>query len=534
LSVIMKQLTEGVTDAEGKMYKGADAARYLASQMADSGDAAKVMYDAMMNTTTGADEEFANAKTRMNATFGSATQGIYIKAMRALAGGVNATADAMNSLPPIARTIVVGLTGVTGVFIKALGACILLGGAMRMLGITFRGLLLTVGKVLLVGVPLLGLFGALAVGFYGMHRAAEKNIGGTGGFFTGLWSKIKLGFKGTLDLISGGGLSEAVKGELQKTENSGVAKFLVWVTGAIGRAKAFFGGMVAGFDAGLAKLSGPFERFKTTLMGIFGFSNTSDPAKQMDEWRKSGASLGEKFAELSAKVLDFAGGALTSLKGLFNDISLKDVETGLKGILTVFNAMAKVVQWIADAFTTIVDMKNAAFTLGKGAENMSAAEMLGVTRGAGGTQARKNLAGQFENVDRAVQEGKYDKAFGQQVKIGLYKRMAGVATIGNMETIRSIMDTLSAPSRKIASAIGYTHGVEGLGRRGDHGVAQREQNRMTDALNGLAKSIDKGFSISVDSQTFGKAVSNVSSESGDRNYEEDWGATPTDPVSVWR
>jgi len=537
LSVIMDQLANGVTDATGKIYKGADAATYLASQMANSEGAAAAMREAILNTTAGADEAFANSKTRMNETFGSATQGIYIKAMRALAGGVNATADAMNSLPPIARTIVVGLTGVTGVFIKALGACILLGGAMRMLGITFRGLLFTVGKVLLVGIPLLGLLGAIGVGFYGMHRAAEKNVGGTGGFFTGLWSKIKLGFKGTLDLISGGGLSEAVKKDLQKSENSGVAKFLVWVTGAIGRAKAFFQGMVEGFDAGLAKLDGPFSRFKSTLMGIFGFSDTSDPAKQMDEWKNAGASLGGGLAELSATVMDLSTRALGSLKQVFKDISLKDVASGLKTIVSLFQTMAKAAQWVADAFTTVVDMKNAAFTIGKGAENMSAAEMLGVTRGAGGLQARKNLAMSFENTDMMVQLGLIDKAAGQAQKVSAYKFQSGVSTVGNIETLKGIGDFFKGPSDKIASKLtGIPVEQFGGNRGGPNNTAELAQKKIGDGLMStaaaLSKLADMGFQVNVDGQTFGKVVSNVKHESDERSYQED--PFPSEPVTVWR
>lgn len=536
LSVIMDQLANGVTDATGKLYKGADAATYLASQMANSEGAAAAMREAILNTTAGADEAFATSKTRLTETFSGATQGIYIKAMRLLAGVVNATADAMNSLPPIARQITVGFVGVTGIFMKTLGAVILLGGAMRMLGITFSGLLLTIGKTLLVAVPLLGLLGAIGVGFYGMHRAAEKNIGGTGGMFSGLWAKLKLGFKGTLDLISGGGISEAVKKELEKTENSGVAKFLVWVTGAIGRAKAFFGGMVAGFDAGLAKLDGPFSRFKSTLMGIFGFSETSDPKKQMEEWRKSGEKLGLGFADLSGKVIDFVNQGMKALQGAFKDISLKDVEGALKGILGLFNAMAKAAQWVADALQTVVDMKNAAFTIGKGTENLSSAEMLGITRGGGGLQARKNLALQFENVDKAVASGKYDRAFGQKVKQGLYTQMSGIATVKNLETLGGIADTLNSPGRGIVNAgLGFMGaGALKQGEPAPRNKAETFLEKQYQALLRVGDKIDKladtGMSIRIGEDKVGEIVRGVSNGDSEKDYFEGFSGSSPAPA----
>ncbi|MDD5542882.1 MAG: phage tail tape measure protein [Acidobacteriia bacterium] len=508
IQAIYAQLTNGVQTVTGQTVKGADAIKYYREQMAGAGGTAASFREALLESSEGQKILWKGSVETAKISTGQVVSSIIKPLFKGALGTLNSFIEAFEVLPPIAQKITVGFAGVAGVFMKTLGAVILLGGAMKMLGITFKGLLFTVGKTLLVAVPLLGVLGALGVGFYGMHRAAEKNIGGTGGMFSGLWSKIKLGFRGTLDLISGGGLSEAVKKDLQKSENTGVAKFLVWVTGAIGRAKAFFGGMVAGFDAGLAKLDGPFGRFKSTLMGIFGFSDTSDPAKTMQEWGKAGESLGGKLADLSAKIIDLADRGVKSLSQAFKGFSLEDVSGALQGIITLFETMAKLIDRISDGIGIVVDAwtaLKAGNRTGGDIKKMTTDEMLAATRAKKGRESRDEMQAMFSAIDKMVERGERTAMGGRVLKESAF------------------IQGQFAPESKSFSQL------KGMAAP-DHGIVatllanKKEDPAMVSAAKSIASSVDKmatmGFSFMIDQDKVGEIVRGVGQRDQERDYNE--------------
>jgi TP901 family phage tail tape measure protein len=519
LNIVVDQLSKGITTAEGKILRGAAAARYLSEQMRGSKGAAAAMREALLNTVAGADERLQTARTRIRESFADATRGAYIKVVSSLAGGMNLLADGLGGLPPILRQVVVGGTGAAGVLLKILGTTILLSGAVRLLFGSWTALALTLGKTLLIATPLLGFLGALGVGIYGLKRASDKNIGGMGGAFSGFFTKVKLGFKGMIDLISGGGLSEAVKTGLQDPANSGVAKFLTWVTGAIGRAKAFFGGLVDGFDAGLSKLDGPLGRIKSTLESIFGFSATSDPKKVMGEWRTAGASLGERLAELSGKMIDFVNGGIKTLQSALSGVSLKDVESGLKAVLTVFEAMAAAVTAVAHGVQKIIDFKTAWGALGKTSAEMTPEEMLARANLTGGTEARSNLEQQINNLTRLRQMGVIDR--------GTWRANVERAATGQVLTSETAGDTmrwsgrmLNAMTGGVGGAVVGAPGKEAIQKMQASADAQRAAiERMTKAVEYLAQ---RGFhaTVQVGDQTVDALVDGVSQRKEDQDYFE--------------
>jgi TP901 family phage tail tape measure protein len=529
IQAIYEQLTNGIQTQEGATLRGADAIAYMRQQMGAAQGTAANFRAALLATSDGLDILWKGSIATAQTSIGQAYARIVDPMKRTALGALNAFIEAFGEVPGVAQQATVGLVGMSAAVLKVAGVSVAAVGALRLLGFGFKDVILGIGKTLLLSAPLIGVLGAIGVGFYGLHRAAQKNIGGVGGAFTGMWDKVKLAWRGTLELVSGAGFSEATKKSLQDAQNSGVAKFLVWVTGAIGRAKAFFGGMVDGFDAGLQRLDGPMQRFRGVLESIFGFGREGDPAAEMQRWSTAGARLGDRLADLSAWVLDLATNGLKTLKSAFEGISLADVERGLRAIVTVFEAMASAVQTIAAGIQKVMDFKTAWGALGLSTAEMTPQQMLATTNLTSGSAARAALEQQMQNLTQMREMGIIDR--------GQWRRSLEAAAQGQILTGEAAGDvarfSLGAGNAMSGGALSMT----GRGP-GDWLQSQAAANKrigdnietMTKAVNVLA---ERGFrgAFYVDGQRLGEAVD----AAGQSRQEADYYEFPlqTVPMSVW-
>lgn len=496
---IMAQLKTGIQTTTGEVLKGAAAIEYYRKELGNSAGTAEALREALLETSEGQKKLLEGSKMTAAISIGGALAALFKPIVKAQIGTLNTFIMAFDSLPPIARQVMVGFTGVAGVFMKVLGAAVLVGGAMRMLGISFTGLLLTMGKMLLISIPLMGFIGALGIGFYGLYRATQKNVGGMSTSFSGLWSKIKTGFKGTIDLISGGGLSEAVKEDLKKAENQGVGKFLTWMAGAIGKAKAFFGGLVDGFDAGLKRLEGPFTKFKNTLLGMFGLFTGSDVQSQLDGWANAGEKLGDKFADLSIFAMEFAVDGLGEIKEAFKDISLEDVQGGLENMLTIMQGIATAMTAIADAYRGAKDFFTAWGTVGAGSQDLTPKQMIARVNLAAGEEAGGLMKGQFDVFDMMVEQGFLDRGMARQMKERLSKQQT----------------LTSEDSLKLLTKTGIPEEV-----REERNKQWGERiDLMTKLLDKIATK-DTSVDLTIDGERFGTLVGSVFDTKEEREYEE--------------
>jgi len=163
-----------------------------------------------------------------------------------------------------------------------------------------KAMAIAVGGVVLV-------VGALAAVFGLAVWLIRNNIGGLGDAFNRAVEKIKLFWRGLVDLVTKGGFSEEVSREMGKAENQGVRKFAISFFQIFYRIKRFFQGIAQGFrdaiqyfEPAFGALSEAARRLGEALgeLGIEIFSVDS----KSDNFNKTGYGIGAMIAGLIAVV----------------------------------------------------------------------------------------------------------------------------------------------------------------------------------------------------------------------------------------
>ena len=128
------------------------------------------------------------------------------------------------------------LLGIAGAVIAAKGAFLLIGLAVKALGLSFTGLLATIWPVTLA-------IAAVSAAIALFKLAYEKNFGGFADFVDRVSRKLRLLWDGITQLFSQGGFSGAVREELGKAENSGLKRFLIGIFRFVHHVKKIFVGI---------------------------------------------------------------------------------------------------------------------------------------------------------------------------------------------------------------------------------------------------------------------------------------------------
>ncbi len=500
INAIMGQLNNGIQTHTGETLKGRNAIAYYRQEIAGASGTAKDFREALLSTAEGQKLLLKGSQDTLRITFGGALSAMIKPFMKAHIGTINTLIRTFDALPPVAQQLAVGFTGVGAAFVKVTGATMLMLGAMKLLNIRFGGLVLMFGKTMLVAAPLLAVVGALGVGFYGLHRSAQKNVGGLGDVFSGMWGKVKLAWQGTVELISGAGFSEATKKALQDGKNQGVGKFLVWMTGAIGRAKAFFSGLVAGFDVGLERLGGPIDRFKGALMGIFGLTAESDPAKKLTQWSTAGFKFGEKLSEMTGKVLELGTRGILwlqeKLDGFSADSFVGILDTVASAAESTFSVVGRIVDDLIWMYTTVTNITHV-FDKVQGA---SAQQMTDWATIAGGAEGGRMLREEFRNIETRAKLGVLPGGSSREA-VQAAKETAYV----------KYEKMMGSPESDRASDI-WAEGVKAM---------TGELNKLNRNLERTKDSATKGLVLKVGEERFAELVRGVEEKQKEAGYEEE-------------
>jgi TP901 family phage tail tape measure protein len=310
LAVIMDSLRNGIRGAHGEVLAGSAAIEELRRRMDESGGATERAREELAGTFEGAMKRLRNAVSNIGVEIGLPFLEVFTPLIRLVGNFFTAIAQLAASIPsPVKKVlatitlITAGVLGVAGAFIAFQAAIPLIGAALVWLGGIFFTML-----------PIIAVFAAIGLAAAGLYVAFKNNFGGIGDFFGGTWEKVKLFFKGMLQLFQEGGFSGEVMAELGKAENQGVKNFAIKVFMWIERIKNFFSGLIDGFKAGIERLQPVFDAFGAALRDLgeaFGFlGDKSDPegnALAYDDMGRAGSGLGNVLATLASVLV----GALT-------------------------------------------------------------------------------------------------------------------------------------------------------------------------------------------------------------------------------
>lgn len=308
---VSQQLAQGVRDAAGNLYQGADAVAYLRGEMANAAGTADEFTRALNDTFEGRKTLLRGSMQTLGVLLGEGFEAALKPMIEAVTDSINFVLGILNEMPIELRTLiahfVLGFGAVAsffGAFIAGKAIIALLVPFVGSLTTAFVGLLATLAPVALA-------FGAIIAIGYAFNRFVSSNEQRLA-TWTGLIDRVKLGFRGLMQLISTGGLSGGVLAELNRAENSGLKRFIGNIYAFGFRIMQFFRGIGIGFNAAIDAMGPNFIRLTRAFSRLWGYVSMIFGG---------GASLVEggsmRYVTAGSRIGDFLG----SLVGVFVDVA---------------------------------------------------------------------------------------------------------------------------------------------------------------------------------------------------------------------
>jgi len=516
-NAVSKATFTTMRDGTEVTLKGAEAIEALRREMSNSAGVAAEFRRQLLSTFEGQRTLLRGTLETMQVVFGKPLAEMLGPVVGLITDTLNSIIRAFKELPGPVQKAIMGFVGLAGTITALVGGFVVFHGVMNLLGISFGGLALTLGKVLLLAGPLVLVLSAIGVGIYGIARTLQRNLGDVAGSWEGLFEKVKLGFQGAIQLVRGQGLSEAVLAELEKVENRGVGRFLKTFAGMLGKAKAFFKGVMAGYDAALARLTAPWERLKAALRETFGewLGLTRAGTLGISEWERKGQGFGEMLAGMTGVLLDTVTGLLdlgTQIKRAFAGVTMEDVIDGLKGAFEVAQSLGRGVNHLLGLFTRLGDMFSVGTPLrglwsamsGNAMQDMSAEDLARTVR-VSSTMGRSMQAGrEFQDRVGELREAKRMGAFGSgpEADSQFRKRL-------NMLASASVSKETAIRGGNVEGARGAEMALQ---------VITAEIKKATAALN-KAATRPINASLNVDGRQFAEAQSRTQREAWEEDFD---------------
>ena len=351
------------------VLKGADAIAHLRKEMESATGTAEGFRKKLLDTYEGQKTLLRGTMQTIAIVAGKSFAGLFAPAVKFLTDSINKLIRFIDVLPASFKKVSAAITIATGVVITLTGAIVMANVVMKMFGIRLRDIGWMILKTLAFMGPMVILFGALGIAIYGIYRHFSKATG-AGNDFAGIIDKGKVAFQGLIDLIGSGSLSAETIKELDRIDSQGVRSFLDTANTWILNIKAFFNGIIDGFDQGLMRLEGPWKQLKATMEDIFGIwlGGTDDGAEGIGKWTDKGFAFGDMLSDLSVMLLEFTNTFLiraNEIAGAFDGISFETFINGLKFIadiagviLSIFEGLYLFGKWIGETIggiATVVD-----------------------------------------------------------------------------------------------------------------------------------------------------------------------------------
>lgn len=351
---IFKQLDTGVTTTEGKVLKGAAAFAYYKDQLDPEvvNGFAKSMNDMKLDTLNGQITLLTGSVQTFMMEMGKGSAQFSKHIVKAFLGGFNTMLSVFQELPSGLKTGISTFLLLGATIIKFIGILLIARTGLRLFGFTFSGLLLSIGKMLLLAAPLTLFFGGIALGAYGVYRAVSTNFGRSERSAASFTDKVKMAFKGLVDIVKTGGLTKETEKQFLKMGKSPMlSAFFKRFISMWRNAKAFFDGVLVGFDQGMVRLEAPWNRFTDVVSRIFNIwtGGTDNAIKSTDDWNQRGEKFGDMMVDLSEVVLDL----MTKFAEFSEDASVSLSKIDPVDLVTKFEILLISVTSIADTIGII-------------------------------------------------------------------------------------------------------------------------------------------------------------------------------------
>lgn len=354
---LITQLSTGITTQTGAVLKGREAWKYWMSELDEKkvDGFAQAMNEMKLNTLNGQLELLTGSVQTFLGELGKGAAQISKLGVKALLKGFNTMLSVFQELPEGLKTGIASFLLIGATITKFIGILLIARVGLRLFGFSLSSVILGIGKMILIAAPLTLLFGGIALGAYGVYKAVATNFGRAADSATSFVDKVKMGWKGLIDIIQTGGLREATVKELEAMgDQPGLIRFFNWFEGAWKKAKAFFDGVTSGFIDGLSRLEKPWNEFTQTVTRIFDlWTGGSDKAiASTNTWENRGYRFGDTLIFLSETVLELMNRFFLlgeSISKSMGDVTFNDVIDGLKSIVIVTGSVIKVFGYVATA-----------------------------------------------------------------------------------------------------------------------------------------------------------------------------------------
>lgn len=261
--------------------------------------------------------------------------------------------NAINSLPPETRGMVMAIVTGFGMLLKFAGGLAIVTGLMYAFGFGIKALLVGFGQFLLTLVPATILLVGFGTAFYALYRSVSDSSGGIRFSLQDLKKQFRMTLQGIGEIISKGSISEKLDAEL----GEGFARKIIrWFGPFYERWKSFWEGLKQGFEIGIQALGpqvdGLIERFGA-LTDLFG----GEGQQSMEEWRKNGVIAGEEIAKFGGNAIEILGTLVDVAKDVgkaLAGITAEDVRSFIEGFRTVFTTITDIFGGIKTAVIVVV------------------------------------------------------------------------------------------------------------------------------------------------------------------------------------
>lgn len=332
--------------------------------MAHKAGATDAAFEKMRNTMDFQLGRFKELRANIARSFGESLERILAPVVKILVRITEAVDRFFRSLPPGAKDVIVGIVGALGALVALAGGLMLVNAALNMMGFGFFDIIKSVATFVLVGAPAILMLAGMGTAVYALYRAFRKNTGGISDAWYTSMAKIKLAWRGVMELFTDGELSKSMRKELGKAGNEGVTGFLNTVQRMIGRLKVFWAGIKRGFEEGVDALaeSSAFKALRETFRGLFEMftgEGAENSEEMLQRWGEAGASAGRKLASLGERAIEVinwlieAGG---KVREALQDITADDISTGIERAIDLFNGLYETISAIASVVRTVVNV----------------------------------------------------------------------------------------------------------------------------------------------------------------------------------
>lgn len=292
--------------------------------MASSAGSTKEGFEIMSKTLAFQEDRFDALKKVALGLIGEVLE----PAGAALGAFGNRILEAFNQLPAGVRAFMVNGFALVSTLMVVVGGAIAVKAAIGMIGAGLASVGVTAASIISALAPVIAVLALVALAFYALREAYDRNLGGLASMIDGAADKIHLAFSALGQLFSDGGFSGDVMDDLSKADNMGLKNFAIRVFVTVARIKAAFGGIADGFfgvinsmkpsiDALMTALGGVGEAFS----GLFEGHDSTDATSTFDAFVSGGKTVGNALGLVAKAVVEVATAAINFFSGFVSKLA---------------------------------------------------------------------------------------------------------------------------------------------------------------------------------------------------------------------